>query len=245
MTQAQKRRALITRPEPDASKLSGELAQEGFEPITAPLMTVHFDADPPPDDLAGRAPVFTSANGVRGFLALDDATKNIVSRETAFAVGAATATAAKGAGFKKVFEAEGDVTSLARLIQREAAPGEKLLHFAGTHVAGDLAAHLQPNGFNVRRWRVYTAAARTQLPDDAAQFLAGPAGVVLSYSPRTMRLFAELVIKAGLQDKASIHAALCLSAAVSTEARALPWREIVTATSPRNSALLAQLRSII
>lgn len=241
MTPADKGPVLVTRPSPDGEALAARLSGLGHAPVLAPLMRVVFKADPPPDDLDGRIAVFTSANGVRAFLHLPPGLRGRVGGHRAFAVGPATAEAATQAGFKEVLTAGGDVADLAAEIVKRTPPGARLIHFTGAHRAGDLAGRLGAAERRLLAWRVYEARAETGLPQAARDFLAGPAGAVVFYSPRTARLFAELMAAAGLADLARAHRALVLSAAVGEAAAALPWGRIDCAETPRSEALLRLL----
>src|SRR4051812_16935975 len=85
-----------------------------------------------------QAVLFTSANGVRAFAAAERR-RDI----PAFAVGEATAAAARLAGFTTVDTAGGDVAALADLVRERLTPARgALLHAAGSAVAGDLSGVL-------------------------------------------------------------------------------------------------------
>jgi uroporphyrinogen-III synthase len=121
-------RVLVTRPEADAAALVAALEARGHEALAQPLLTIEPAVPEPPLDLAGvQALLFTSANGVRAFAD--------VSQERGlpvFAVGDASAEAARAARFAKVESASGDVEDLARLVKDRLDPGAgPLLHGAG------------------------------------------------------------------------------------------------------------------
>ncbi|MGH6929838.1 MAG: uroporphyrinogen-III synthase, partial [Dongiaceae bacterium] len=109
--------ALVTRPEEDAAPLAAALAERGIEVTVEPLLTIRPVADAPIDLQGAQALLFTSANGARSFAALA-ATRDLSGwRELpVFAVGDASAAAARDAGFSRVESAGGDVAALARLV---------------------------------------------------------------------------------------------------------------------------------
>lgn len=226
-------RLLVTRPAENAEPLIRRLAGAGHEVVASPLMEIH-PLGGAPLDLAGvQAILVTSRNGVR---ALAAATRR---RDLpVLAVGAASAAAAREAGFGNVASAEGDVAALARLARVTRKPeGGTLLHVAGSATAGDLAGLLA--GYRLSRAVLYEAKPALHLPEGARTFLEkGAPGGVLLYSPRSATLFAALTKEAGLAAAAGPLTAYCLSAAVAAAARRLPFGRIVAAAAPNEAALL-------
>src|SRR5580698_8674810 len=97
-------RALITRPRQEAESLAARLAERGIEAVIEPMMMIVDSAGVDaagverggalPDLTGVQAVLCTSANGV-GALARASAERGV----PVFAVGEATARAARGAGF--------------------------------------------------------------------------------------------------------------------------------------------------
>jgi uroporphyrinogen-III synthase len=232
-------RVLVTRPEADAAALVAALEARGHEALVQPLLTIEPAVPEPPLDLAGvQALLFTSANGVRAFAD--------VSRERGlpvFAVGDASAEAARAAGFAKVESAGGDVEDLARLVKGRLEPGAgPLLHGAGGSLAGDLKGELEGAGFEVRRSVLYKAEPVRELSGSVRAALSeGRLDAVLFFSPRTAKTFVRLVAGHGLAAACERCQAVCLSAAVAANLGALSWRGIRTAAEANQQALLACL----
>jgi uroporphyrinogen-III synthase/uncharacterized protein YlxW (UPF0749 family) len=230
--------ALITRPEEDARPLAEALAARGIATVIEPLLAitpVPAAAAQLASDLAGvQALLFTSANGVRALADLS-ARRDI----GAFAVGDATAAAARAAGFAAVESAGGGVKDLARLVKQRLKPdGGPLFHAAGSAVAGDLAQLLAADGFTLRRRMLYESqAAQSFGPAARAALLAGGIDLVLLFSPRTAATFASLARAANVDAKSMT--ALCLSPAVAAAVRELSWRALETAARPDLPAMLA------
>src|SRR5262249_53509748 len=182
--------------------------------------------------LAGvQARLFPSANGVRSFAGLAGGRDLPGWRELpAFAVGNATAAAARSAGFRRVESAAGDVAALAKLaVERLDPKAGALFHAAGSAVAGDLAGLLEQAGFTLRREMLYEARPAEQLsPATVTDLANGRFDLVLFFSPRTAATFVALARSAGEGVVAGCGkaAALCLSPAVATAARELPWRDV-------------------
>jgi uroporphyrinogen-III synthase len=240
------RKALVTRPKEDAAELAAKLKARGFDVVLEPLLTIRLAADAAAQlkhALPGvQALLFTSANGARAFA---QATRG---RELpAFAVGDATARAARDAGFAKVESAQGDVRDLARLVAARLKPAAgALLHAAASEVAGDLGGDLAAAGFEVRRVRLYEAVAATRLSDAAqAAIGADEIGCALFFSPRTAATFVRLAREAGLGQRLVHTVGIGLSPAVTAALGGLAWRKLAAAHAPNETELLAALDSAL
>ena len=226
-------RVLITRPEPDATRLAQLLRAAGHEPVLAPLMHVEVLGEPPPQEIGGAVLLFTSAIGARAAKA-----HGVRSTRGVLVVGEATAQAAREAGFDVGGVAGGDVSSLAALVADRLPKDQLLVHVAGSEVAGDLSGALGALGYRALRWGAYAARAAEALPAPAAAFLNGEPGTVLLYSPRSARLLVQLIRDAGLERAAARHRALCLSKAVADAASSISWASLEAAAKPSQEALL-------
>jgi uroporphyrinogen-III synthase len=235
-------KALVTRPVEDAAPLIRALQERGIDTLPAPMLTIRpvADAERRLHELLAstQAVLFTSANGVRAFAGASP------RRELpAFAVGDATAAAARIAGFRSVLSAGGDVGDLAELVRTKLSPqGGALLHAAGSSVAGDLAGALGPIGFTLHRAVLYDAVPARAL--DAATVAAlrgGEARLALFFSPRTAASFARLAAAADVAESCRSITAFALSPAVATALEPLPWRMVRVAAAPTQRDLLAAL----
>ncbi len=237
---AARRRVLVTRPLEDAAPLAARLEADGFTTLTEPLFQIRY-FDNGVLELDGvQALAFTSANGVRAFV--HNSASALDKDLSVFAVGPATAQAARAAGFGDVRDAGGDGAALARLIIGDCPPGAgAVLHVAGSTRAGDLVGELQGAGITARRAILYdTVAADTLSPGLCREIEAHAIDAVLIFSPRTAELFVTLMVDAGLAPLAQDMVLVALSPAVS-EAAPLPWGAVKVAGAPDQAALLAAL----
>ncbi len=230
-------RILVTRPRADAEALATALAARGHAAIVEPLIEIEpTDAALSLDGVQGL--LATSANGVR-------ALARVTPRRDLplWAVGEATARAARDAGFAAVEAAGGDVGALAELVARRVDPrAGELVHAAGTHVAGDLAGSLESRGYRVRRAVLYEARAATSLsPALVADLRGAGLDAALFFSPRTASVFVTLLRGAGLGKACARVAGFALSAAVARELEAVPWRSLHVADRPDEGSLLGAL----
>ena len=109
-----------------------------------------------------------------------------------FAVGEATAARARGEGFSDVYGAGGAVGDLVALVNGRLRPEVgRLLHIAGSLVAGDLSGALRARGFG---WTApcSTRRGRSLLErGDGPALAAGIVDFALFFSPRTAAIFAD------------------------------------------------------
>ena len=228
MSQAARRTIWITRAEPGAAATAERVRQLGHRPLVTPLLEVRATAQAAPDLEGVGALAFTSANGARIFASLTDRRDLPV-----FAVGAATAKAAKAEGFRQVLSADGDVEALAAGIAGRAPELRGLvLHAAAAEPAGDLAGALARAGVRARTETLYETAA---LKPEARQLEAAfAADDVLLHSPRAARQLAVLA-RGG---RARALRALCLSRAVAKPLARAQLHSIACAPLPMEAALL-------
>ena len=229
---------LLTRPKADSERLARALAAHGISSIIEPLLNILVQEGPPPDTRGVAAIAFTSANGVLAF-----AERSPRRNLPVYAVGDATARAARAAAFKDVQSASGDVDDLARLLTQALSPeAGAILHPAASKVAGDLAGHLADSGFTYRREVIYKSEKISSLsPKSRTAIVRGEIYGVVLMSPRTGHIFKEIMIRAGLADRAADMTAFCLSPAVAAAVDDLPWCKVKTAVSPEQDAFMALL----
>ena len=222
-------RIWITRAQPEADATAGRIRALGHEPVVAPLLKVQPVGHAP--DLAGIAALaFTSRNGVQAFSALSD-----VRDLPVFAVGDATAKAARDAGFNDVSNASGDVAALAALIAgRKAALAGEVLYLAPEEPAGDLVGGLKALGVPARSEVVYRTVP--------IALAAPPADldVVLIHSPKAGRRLTE---DPALAASATSITGICISAKAAEPLRGLGLRDVLIASEPNEAAMLELFRA--
>jgi uroporphyrinogen-III synthase len=199
---------LILRPEPGASESAARADALGLRAAVAPLFTVTPVEWDPPEPADFDALLLTSANaarhggeGLRRYLHLP-----------CYAVGEATAAAARAAGFTEVYVGPSDGAAALADIE-----GSRVLHLCGRdHVA------LEREG--LVRCVVYASEPVAELPPVDAH-------LALLHSPRAAAVFASLV-----EDKSRIRIAAISAAAA--DAAGEGWLSKHIAEAPRDAALL-------
>ncbi|MCC6919581.1 MAG: uroporphyrinogen-III synthase [Alphaproteobacteria bacterium] len=230
----------VTRPEHQAAGLIAAVAARGFQPVGAPCLRLAIEKGPPLTltDVGGFA--VTSANGV---LAL--AARTPERALPLFAVGEATAAAARENGFIHIEVAEGDGAALAKLIGARVAPRSRsILHAAGAETAFDLVAGLARVGVRAESQKLYGMPVVRDLPKAAHDVLdTRRASFVLLMSPRTAQAFGEIVEASRRGDRLGAVTALCMSAAIGAAARAQAFRKVAVSARMTQDSLLDLLEA--
>jgi uroporphyrinogen-III synthase len=232
-------RLLVTRPEPDNERTAAELRARGHEVMVAPMLRVEpvIDADLGAGPWA--AVLITSANGARAIAA--HKRRGELTALPVLAVGQASATAARAAGFSDVTSADGDGGDLARLAAvRVSGAAVPLLYLAGEERARDLGAELAASGLKVATVAVYRTVKVAALPDDVrAALAAGVVEGVLHFSRRSVESYLDCARDGpALQP---IH--YCLSARAAEPLQAAGASRIRVAAKPDEAGMLALVTS--
>ncbi|MBA3667454.1 MAG: uroporphyrinogen-III synthase [Sphingomonas sp.] len=207
------RRLLLLRPEPGLSLSAARASDLGLDPILTPLFAVQAVGWTAPDPAGFDALLVTSANAMR------HAGPQIAKLTplSVHAVGEATATAAREAGFQIASVGNGDVDALLAGLPRS----QRLLHLTGGDHRDPASRHI------VESLPVYRAAA---IPDPHLPSLTGLVAAV--HSPRAGARLADLAPDRG----DTIIAAISSAAATACGGR---WQQIAIAELPDDVCLLA------
>lgn len=173
-------RLWITRTRPSAESSALKWAEAGFEPHIAPLLTVSAIEDFAPISETADL-IFTSANGVRlSGLRGEGARRN----QTIYAIGEATAQAAREAGFVKIVTSGGNWKTLIQTIDNER---QSFVHISGLHVRGRIVDALASKGLRAERRIVYRTDPVSDWPLSPIEIRAAAL-----YSPLAARTLAAL-----------------------------------------------------
>ena len=229
---------LIVRPEPGASATARRLRDMGYVALVAPATIVeHMPCRSPAADRL-QAVLLTSAAALP---ALGEKFHHL----PVFAVGDATAAAARAAGFATVASAAGDASALTVLAIAQLRPDAGSLLFPGAALlAADIVRPLRAAGFRVLRRIVYRSRPAPSLPAEAlAALAAGEISHALFFSPGSARAFRALVRLE--RPEVVLHCtqteALAISPATAAALAPLQWRRIRVASRPNQDEVLALL----
>jgi uroporphyrinogen-III synthase len=207
------RRVLVLRPEPGASETLERARQLGLDAVSMPLFRIEPVEWKPPEPAGFDGLLLTSANAVR---CAGDGLQSLRGLK-AYAVGEATAAAAREAGLDIASTGEAGVTRLLGSIE----PDLRLLHLCGEERTEAPDA----------RQRITAVPVYRAVPTEAD--LSGAAGAVaLIHSPRAARRLAELV-----DERGSIAIAAISQAA--GDAAGEGWEQVEAIDTPTDAALLA------
>jgi len=232
-------RILITRPEPDNARTAAALQARGHRAVLAPLMRIK-PLTPDLGDGPFAALVLTSANAARA-LAGHPQRAAIIDLPV-FAVGGATADAARAAGLRRIETAGGDAVDLARIIAAQPhGRSEPLLYLAGETRAADVVGMLAAHGRQTQLAVVYRAVPRALSAEAAQMLAAGEIDVVAHYSRRSALLFRDSVAALGAPALAPLH--VCFAAPIAEVLRDAGAQRIAVIARPDEALLLDYIDS--
>ena len=217
------------------------LRARGHQPIVAPLSEVELLAKV--DLKAGpwAAIVLTSATALSGIVSFA-AGKECLDLPI-FAVGDATAKAARAIGFTEVASAGGRVNDLINLVVARLQPPARVLYLAGEQRSGDLAGALRAKNFEVDLVVVYRFLNARVLPEPAAAALNSELDGVLHFSRAAAEAFVNAAGNSNLLDVALTKPAhFCISDQVAAPLRQAGAARIEVAARPDQDALLELCR---
>lgn len=224
---------LITRPLKEAESLAVELSALGCDTHIEPLLSIEMLPVTWPDPSGFDGVVATSARG------LSAVPENWLSKPL-LTVGDHTAEQGRQAGFTDVRSASGNAVELERIIGEQ--KGLRCL----LHPCGMNGQALDAPGVEIVRLPVYRADTADILSGQLLRLLnTGSLAAVLFYSPRTGRVFAELIEKHGCTHSVKSTKALCLSAPVVQSVHHLPWQDVRQADRPDQASMLDLVRRFI
>lgn len=212
-------RILILRPEPGASETMRRARELGLDPVAISLFEVVPVDWEAPDAAGFDGLLFTSANAVR----LGGEGLKTLRGLKAYAVGEATAEAARVGGFDVAATGDSGVDRLLGSIE----PDLRLLHLCGVD-------RREPEGARQEITALPVYESR-QLENIALGDFKG--SIALVHSPRAGRRLAQLV-----ENRTSIAIAAISDAAA--EAAGPGWKEVAVADQPNDEALLALAASL-
>lgn len=205
---------VVLRPEPGASETAARARQLGLDAIAIPLFRVEPLDWTVPDPSAFDGLLLTSANAVHHSGRRLEELRGL----PVYAVGQATAAAARRAGFEIAQTGSDGIDELLATLP----PGLRLVH-----LCGEDRKTTASGGQQISQVVVYRAR-----PVDSPPLAAIQGGLVLVHSPRAGRRLAELV-----RGRDSIRVAALSPAAA--EAAGTGWQVIEAANQPTDEALLA------
>jgi len=210
-------RVLITRPESRAGGTAAKLEELGHEAVSFPMFA------PVQNPVAAEAALavphaaiaVTSAEAVRTLEDLGPALAPHLATKV-FAVGKATARAAREAGFVDVLAANGSGLELGQLVVEHYAgsvrPSLPLLYLAGERRMGRFEKVLAENGFESVVAETYSMEpVRYSLEEQQAMLVETKADAVMLYSREAANAFFELDVFATSRDVIRKTLFLCLS----------------------------------
>jgi len=236
---------LIIRPQPDANRDVALLKRYGVPALASPsmkAMQLHYKL-PNSTDFSGI--IMTSRNAVEAI-----ATSGYTAawaKMPVFAVGAASAAAARDAGFSDIIIGTGGGAGLLPLIRRYISDkiGKQdignlpLFWPSADEISFDMVAALAAHEIVVQRLRVYQMVASGELDAVTRDKIdKGAIAAVVAMSSRSILIFQKNLDAAGKGSSREEMTLIAGSAAIAAAAGD-GWQMVYVARQPRRSRLLA------
>lgn len=242
-------RIVVTRPENTGKKTAALLHDMGHDAVLLPLVEARHDIEAA--RLAVASPwaslTFTSAQALA---VLADAKIDLrpFAKKPVFAVGQATATAARHAGFENIQTADGYGESLARLIGEQINGSDgtiaPLLYLAGSPRSPALETALDGLGITYTTTECYRMLPIDWSKDDLdALLVAKPVDAVLLFSTETARLFFKNIISDRYENELRHSHFFCLSENVAAAVPKAFSSNVHVSSLPSQAGLLDLLKS--
>lgn len=215
-------RVVVTRPMRSGEKTATLLRERGHEPILLPLTEAMHKAEAAREALTRQPDAFavTSAEALRALEISGIDLSGHLDRPV-FAVGAATAQAARECGFETVITGEGDGVALARLVKTTLTPDAQalsakspaahMLYLAGKHREGGFETTLATSAITLDVAEIYEMQPVLWERPALRAVLDIPTDAVLLYSRETARIFFDLVQSHDLAPLLHTSRFICIS----------------------------------
>ena len=228
---------LITRAEPSASHSEQVLQDLGHEVAKFPVLEIK-DTHQELSEKKIDGIILTSQNAIE---VLKQRNWKPINRQVPiFCVGEKTAAAAKALGFNHIFSANGNAESLCELIlENGVCDGSNLLYPCTVKPSHDFGRSLQPAGILVEATAIYEIHP---IEVDRSAFLAAlkttENGFILVYSARSGEALANLSDGYDIKSAISRITVIAISDKAAQSVKHLPWKQIFTADSPNQNAMI-------
>src|SRR3569623_95307 len=235
---------LVTRPFPDNEATATALRGVGYGVLLSPALRFEPVAVRDAPDAHYDAIIVTSANALRGIEG-----QPLLERlrgMKVFAVGDATAQAARGFGFRDVESASGDAGALCKLVEMRLLGSGQICYLAGADLSRDLGTDLGARGYIVTTLTTYRMAPLPHFSEAVeAAFAAGEVEAALHYSRRSARSFVDAVQAGGLEISALALPQCCILVVVAAVLRDAGAARVLVAASPDENAIFEVLHRAI
>ena len=227
---------LLTRPIEASQACASFLIEKGISCEIAPMMEYIDISHEKPEQGVYNAYIFTSAQGITSFHG-DEFDVPV------FCVGNKTADTARARGYRRVYNAQGDLEALVALIKEQLNKAARMLYVRGQDVSKDIVSVL--DGYDCDEIVSYEARFVDRMPDEICHLIRnGHIWGVSFFSKRTALNFSSLAQKAQLLESLEKIKCLCISQGVVECVHAVSWGEVRAARTPNLDGMYALINEI-
>jgi uroporphyrinogen-III synthase len=221
---------LITRPYNIGINSQNKISKLGKKSLLIPLIKIKY-LDIEISDSNYDYIVVTSQNAIATFR------NNLWMKDKyILVVGGKTKDLLLQKNCKKILLCEENVSDLINNMYTKISSVSNILYICGDHLSYDLEGSLKSNSYNITSKVVYTSDAITELSKNEIAQINEVVEVVMFYSPRTAKIFANLALKYNLYTRNKI--AICISNKCANNIVNLQWMGVKIASSPNEIKML-------
>jgi uroporphyrinogen-III synthase len=221
---------LITRPYNLAINSQSRVSKLGKKSIIIPFIKIKY-LDVKIEDNNYSHIALTSQNAIATFennlwmkdksiLVVGDKTKDILLKRHC----------------KKILLCEQNVGDLTNSICEKIPISSNILYVCGDHLSYDLESSLKSKAYNVISRVVYNSDAIMELTKSEINQINNVVEIVMLYSPRTAKIFADLALKHSFYTKNKV--VICISDRCVDSVEKLKWKEIKVASAANETKML-------
>jgi len=137
---------------------------------------------------------------------------------------------------KKILLNEENVGDLIDSICEKIPVSSNMLYICGDHLSYDLKSSLKSKAYNVTSKVVYNSDAIIELTKSEINQINNVVEIVMFYSPRTAKIFADLVLKYNFYTRNKV--AICISDRCVDSVIKLKWKEIKVSSAANETKML-------
>ena len=231
---------LLTRPDFDSKNLALKLKESKHTIEIAPLIRIAKVTSAKDFNFNSfNTLIFTSKNGIRYF------GNSSLKEKLIFTVGDGTYKAAKETGYKNINNADGDVSNLISLIDKNFYKIKaNILHITSLQPNKLFINAFNNTNINYETLPVYESRKIDNFKIKIENFLIQNSGALTFFSPKTADSFLNIVKQMKLYEYCSKQIIIVLSKQIIKRLESLQFKKIFIAEKPNEESLLSIINNL-
>jgi len=221
---------LITRPYNLAINSQSRISKLGKKSVIIPFIKINYLAVKIEDNNYNYI-ILTSQNAIATF------ENNLWMKDKSIlVVGEKTKEILLQKNCKKILFSGENVSDLINSICKKNLVSSNILYISGNHLSYDLESSLKSKSYNITSKVVYNSDAIMELTKNEIRQINDVVEIVMLYSPRTAKIFADLALKYNLYTRNKV--VICISDRCVDSIAKLKWKEIKVSSAANETKML-------